>query len=320
VSVSAQFREDTASAHSHGGSRQRSISMPAACCMNLLVREGCSRNPHVAITPHVIQQGVQSEHAALQIRSCLLAERVKGFPCKAQQMCTIPWFSPPPVITQPARFLAASAADINTADVIDAENRQSSSEKRATLCSVPCSSHRPALSANACSNDRVTISLRFPVPSLARRCANLRTHLRGKRWRCKSQPCKRTMPVSGTPVRTNADRVRVYRPWCSSLRKGHNTNTRRLSAASADGARVPLRTILMCSRLVLRLRAMAATRDATDPCASRLCLLSMARALPAERLLRKRLPHVRHTETAMRTLLGARTEVLELHASQYCMR
>ena len=185
---------------------------------------------------------------------------------------------------------------------------------------MPCSSHRLALSANACSNDRVTISLRFPVPSLARRCANLRRHLRGRRWRCKSQPCKRTIPDSGTPVRTNADRVRVYRPWCSSLRKGHNTNTRRLSAASADGARLPQRTVLMCSRLVLRLCAMAATRDATDPCASRLCLLSMARALPAERLLRQRLPHVRHTETAMRTLLGARTEVVELQTSQYCMR
>ena len=106
VSVSAQFREKAASADSHGGSRQRNISMPAACCVNLLVREGCSRNPHVAITPHMIQQGVQSEHAALQIRSCLLAERVKGFPCKAQQMCTIPWFSPPPVITQPANSLS----------------------------------------------------------------------------------------------------------------------------------------------------------------------------------------------------------------------
>ena len=102
--------------------------------------------------------------------------------------------------------------------------------------------------------------------------------------------------------------------------KGTNTNTHKLSAAIADGARLPLRTVLMCSRLVLRLCAMAATRDATDPCASRLCLLSMARALPAERLLRKRLPHVRHTETAMRTLLGARTEVVELQTSQYCMR
>ena len=60
----------------------------------------------------------------------------------------------------------------------------------------------------------------------------------------------------------------------------------------------------MCSRLVFRLSAMAAARDDTDPCASRLCLLSMARALPAERLLRNRLPHVRLTETAMRTLLG----------------
>ena len=106
VTVSAQFRENAGSADSHGGSRQRNISMPAACCVNLLVREGCSRNPHVAITPHMIQQRVQSEHAALQIRSCLLAERVKGFPCKAQQMCTIPWFSPPPVITQPANSLS----------------------------------------------------------------------------------------------------------------------------------------------------------------------------------------------------------------------
>ena len=186
VSVSAQFREKAASADSHGGSRQRNISMPAACRVNLLVREGCSRNPHVAITPHMIQQRVQSEHAALQIRSCLLAERVKGFLCKAQQMCTIPWFSPPPVITQPANSLSRRQRSRYQHCGCDRRGEPAVVfRKRATLCSVPCSSHRPALSANACSNDRVTISLRFPVPSLARRCANLRRHLRGRRWRCK---------------------------------------------------------------------------------------------------------------------------------------
>ena len=106
VSVSAQFSEKAASADSRGGSRQHNVSMPAACSVNLLVREGYSRNPHVAIEPHMIQQRVQSEHAALQIRTCMLGERVKGFLCKAQQMCTIPWFSPPPVITQPTNSLS----------------------------------------------------------------------------------------------------------------------------------------------------------------------------------------------------------------------
>ena len=102
-----------------------------------------------------------------------------------------------------------------------------------------------------------------------------------------------------------------------SPKKGRNTNTRKLCAANATGARVPPRTDLMCSRLVFRPSAMAAARDDTDPCASRLCLLSMARALPAERLLGNRLPHVRHTETAMRTLLGVQTEVFEPQTSQY---
>ena len=85
-----------------------------------------------------------------------------------------------------------------------------------------------------------------------------------------------------------------------------NTKTRRLCAASAAGVQVPPRTDLMCSRLVFRLIAMAAARNDTEPCASRLCLLSMARALPAEHLLRKsfttRSTHGdRHRDAARRT-------------------
>jgi hypothetical protein len=72
----------------------------------------------------------------------------------------------------------------------------------------------------------------------------MRRHLRGKRWRCKSQPCKRKNEPNDTPLRTNAARIRLYKPCCRSLRNGHNTNTRRLSAVDVAESRAPPRTTL----------------------------------------------------------------------------
>ena len=106
VCVNEMILQTAASATSRGPSRQRSLSMPAARSVNLLVREGCGRSPHVAIPPHVVQQRVQSEHAALQVRSCMLGEQFEGILRKAQQMRTIPRFPSAPVVTQPANLLS----------------------------------------------------------------------------------------------------------------------------------------------------------------------------------------------------------------------
>ena len=128
---------------------------------------------------------------------------------------------------------------------------------------------------------------------------NSSAHLRGKRFRCKPHPSKRTIELQRTPIRMNSARVRVCNCRARSLRNGHKTNTLKSTASAVSEAERATRCALMRARFDVRLVSAAVMRAPLATCRSRRCLLSIARALFAEVLLSNLSPHLVHTATAI---------------------